>query len=163
MRKLREASAFIKISVNAKISKNQQKINFLQLWGHLKTLKFLINFCTILEVLRRSNFLLPLCSKKKTKKFFTPPYCVVVLSSQILFFQISYGSEHLNFCHEVLFRSEKTENEFLLQLNVKNVDTLLSETQFLYNKNFVDVLRAECEKNFLKSSRAQKPRQKAVT
>ena len=78
LRKLREASAFITISVNAKISKDQQKINFLQLWGHLKTLKFLINFCTILKVLRRSNFLLLLCSKRKTKIFFTPPYCPVV-------------------------------------------------------------------------------------
>ena len=74
LRKLCEASAFIKISVNAKISKDQQKINFLQLWGHLKTLKFLINFCTILKVLWRSNFLLLLCSKRKTKIFFTPPY-----------------------------------------------------------------------------------------
>ena len=73
LQKLREASAFIKIFVNAKISKNQQKINFLQLWGHLKTLKFLINFCTILKVLRQSNFLLLLCSKKKTKKFSLHP------------------------------------------------------------------------------------------
>ena len=69
LRKLREASAIIKISVNAKIPKNQQKINFLQLWGHLKTLKFLINFCTILKVLRRSNFLLLLCSKRQTTNF----------------------------------------------------------------------------------------------
>ena len=74
LRKLREASAFIKISVDAKISKTRQKINFLQLWWHLKTLKFLINFCTILKVLRRSNFLLLLCSKnKKTKNFSLHP------------------------------------------------------------------------------------------
>ena len=58
-----------------KFEKNQQKINFLQLWGHLKTLKLLINFYTILKVLERSNFLLLLCSKRKTKNIFTPPYC----------------------------------------------------------------------------------------
>ena len=58
-----------------KFLKNQQKINFLQHWGHLKTLKFSINFCTILKVLRRSNFLLLLCSKRRTKVFFTPPCC----------------------------------------------------------------------------------------
>ena len=57
-----------------KFEKNQQKLNFLQLRGHLKTLKFLINFCTVLKVLRRSNFLLLLCSKRKTKNIFTPPY-----------------------------------------------------------------------------------------
>ena len=85
LQKLREASTIIKISVNAKISKNQQKINFLELWGHLKTIKFLINFCTILKVLRRSNFLLLLCSKtKKTKKFSLQPYCAPLLYSMIL-------------------------------------------------------------------------------
>ena len=57
-----------------KFEKNQQKMNFLRLWGHLKTLKFLINFFTILKALLRSKFLLLLCSKRKTKKFFTPPY-----------------------------------------------------------------------------------------
>ena len=69
LRKLREVSVFITIFVNAKVWKNQQKIIFLQLWGHLKTLKFFINFCTILKVLLRSNFVLPLCSKKKKKVF----------------------------------------------------------------------------------------------
>ena len=48
-----------------KFSKNQ----FLQLWEHLKTLIFLINFGTILKALLRSNFLLSLCSERKTKKF----------------------------------------------------------------------------------------------
>ena len=61
-----------------KFEKNQQKINFLQLWGHLKTLKLLINFYTILKVLERSNFLLLLCSKRKTKNIFTPPYCTII-------------------------------------------------------------------------------------
>ena len=56
-----------------KFEKKQQKINFLQPWGHLKTLKFFINFCTILNALLRSNFLLLLCSKIKTKNFLTPP------------------------------------------------------------------------------------------
>ena len=59
---------------------NQQKINILQLWKHLKTLKFLINFCTILKVLLQSNFLLLLCSKRKTKIVFTPPYCTSLSS-----------------------------------------------------------------------------------
>ena len=48
-----------------KFSKNQ----FLQLWEHLKSLKFLINFSTILKALLRSNFLLSLCSARKTKNF----------------------------------------------------------------------------------------------
>ena len=37
---------------------------------------------------------------------------------------------------------KKQKMTFLLQLNAKNVDTLLLETQCLYNKNFVYVLRA---------------------
>ena len=56
-----------------KFEKNQQKINFLQLWRHLKTLKFLINFCTILKELLRSNFLLLCVPNKKQTFFFTPP------------------------------------------------------------------------------------------
>ena len=71
-----------------KFEKNQQKINILQLWGHLKTLKFLINFCTILEVLLQSNFLLLLCSKRKTKIFFTPPYHACLGQPQI--WSVSY-------------------------------------------------------------------------
>ena len=63
----------LRFSLMQKFEKNQQKINILQLWGHLKTLKFLLNFCTILKVLLQSNFLLLLCSKRKTKVFFTPP------------------------------------------------------------------------------------------
>ena len=54
----------LRFSLMQKFEKNQQKINILQLWGHLKTLKFLINFCTILKVLLQSNFLLLLCSKR---------------------------------------------------------------------------------------------------
>ena len=65
----------LRFSLMQKFEKNQQKINILQLWGHLKTLKFLINFCTILKVLLQSNFLLLLCSKRKTKILFTPLYC----------------------------------------------------------------------------------------
>ena len=58
---------------------------------------------------------------------------------------------------------KKQKMTFLLQLNAKNVDTLLLETQCLHNKNFVFVLRAICEQNFLESNRAQKPRKKALT
>ena len=52
--------------------------------------------------------------RKKLGNFLKFCDCVVVLSSQILFLQITYGSKHLNFCHEVLFRSEKTENDFFI-------------------------------------------------
>ena len=55
-----------------KFAKNQ----FFTALGDLKTLKFLINYCIILKVLERSNFLLLLCSKGKTKNIFTPPYCI---------------------------------------------------------------------------------------
>ena len=69
-----------------KFEKNQQKIKFLQLWGHLKTLKFLINFCIILKVLERSNFLLLLCSKKKNKKYFHSTLMCIVQFPKFLSF-----------------------------------------------------------------------------
>ena len=63
----------LRFSLMQKFEKNQQKINILQLWGHLKTLKFLLNFCTILKVLLQSNFLLLLCSNEKQKFFSLHP------------------------------------------------------------------------------------------
>ena len=82
-----------------KFVKNQQKINFLQLWGHLKTLKFLINFCTILKVLERSNCLLLLCSKRKTKNIFTPPYYTVLsyVGISCFFYTSLYFLKYNNF------------------------------------------------------------------
>ena len=76
LRKLREASAFITISVNAKVLKKSTKNQFFTALGAPEDFEFLINFCTILKVLERSNFLLLLCSKRKTKNIFTPPYCI---------------------------------------------------------------------------------------
>ena len=126
-----------------KFEKNQRKINFWHLWGHLTILKFLINFCTMLKVLLRSNFLLLLCSKTKTKKIFTPRYCTVFIHTSTN----KCKKSKLFFIYKVNFWPGDSER-YLRGLRVKLPLVLLSTTHigsFTLSFLLLSIKQESCE------------------
>ena len=77
-----------------KLEKNQQKSIFDSFGGTWR----LCNFCTNLKALLRSNVLLLLCFKRKTKKIFTLPCCSVIAFNFFYEWQYSFLHVVLQWC-----------------------------------------------------------------